>query len=186
MRTCYNEDKIEFLFTIINKIKQSLILLQSILIDFWILIRYYTLSYVRRTFNISIWFISNIFATCSYMMGPTDNSYLIIKVKLPTVVGGDQKTAFSIATTPRRALVTLPSIRTLYCWVLSKEVSSTILTVFRMTQPWIEPRSPGPLANTVKLYKSSSHTCKLLEYRLSIWVRHIFLLFDQVSKRFSF
>ena len=42
---------------------------------------------------------------------------------------------------------TLPLIRTLYCWVLSKEVSSTIFKVFGMTQPGIEPRSPGPLAN---------------------------------------
>ena len=41
---------------------------------------------------------------------------------------------------------TLPLIHTLYCWVLSKEVSSTIFKVFGMTQPRIEPRSPGPLA----------------------------------------
>ena len=33
--------------------------------------------------------------------------------------------------------------------MLSKEVSSTILKVFGMTQPGIEPRSPGPLANTL-------------------------------------
>ena len=31
--------------------------------------------------------------------------------------------------------------------MLSKEVSSTIFKVFGMTQPGIEPRSPGPLAN---------------------------------------
>ena len=30
---------------------------------------------------------------------------------------------------------TLPLIRTLYCWVLSKDVSSTIFKVFGMTQP---------------------------------------------------
>ena len=54
----------------------------------------------------------------------------------------------------RRALLlsldcsTLPLIHTLYCWVLSKEVSSTIFKVFGMTRPGIEPRSPGPLANT--------------------------------------
>ena len=41
------------------------------------------------------------------------------------------------------------SSRTLYCWVLSKEVSSTIFKVFGMTWPRIEPRSPGPLANTL-------------------------------------
>ena len=43
---------------------------------------------------------------------------------------------------------TLPFIHTLYCWVLSKEVSSTNFKVFGMMQPEIEPRSPGPLANT--------------------------------------
>ena len=44
---------------------------------------------------------------------------------------------------------TLPSIRTLYYWVLNKEVSSTILKVFGMTQPGKKPSSPGPLANTL-------------------------------------
>ena len=33
---------------------------------------------------------------------------------------------------------TLPLIHTLYCWVLSKEVSSTIFKVFGMTRPGIE------------------------------------------------
>ncbi len=44
---------------------------------------------------------------------------------------------------------TLPLIRALYCWVLSKEASSTIFKVFGMTRPGIEPRSPGPLADTL-------------------------------------
>ena len=44
---------------------------------------------------------------------------------------------------------TLPLIPTLYCWVLSKEVSSTIYKVFGMTQPEIEPRFPRLLANTL-------------------------------------
>ena len=44
---------------------------------------------------------------------------------------------------------TLPLIRNLYRWVLSKAVSSTIFKAFGMTRPRIEPRSPGPLANTV-------------------------------------
>ena len=44
---------------------------------------------------------------------------------------------------------TLPLIRTLYSWVLSKEVSSTIFKVFGITRPGIELRSPGPLANTL-------------------------------------
>ena len=33
--------------------------------------------------------------------------------------------------------------------MLSKEVSSTIFKVFGMTQPEIEPQSPGALANTL-------------------------------------
>ena len=41
----------------------------------------------------------------------------------------------------------LPLIRTLYCWVLSKAVSSAIFKVFGMTRTGIEPRSP--LANTL-------------------------------------
>ena len=40
-------------------------------------------------------------------------------------------------------------MRTLYCWVLSKEVSSTIFKVFGMTRPGIEPRSHGQLVNTL-------------------------------------
>ena len=44
---------------------------------------------------------------------------------------------------------TLPLIHTFHCWVLSKEVSSTIFKVFGMTRPGIEPRFPGPLANTL-------------------------------------
>ena len=81
----------------------------------------------------------------------------ILVVKLATVVEGDQKAPFPIATTPEegRALLlsldcsTLPLIRTLYCWVLSKGVSSTIFKVFGITRPGIEPRSPGLLANTL-------------------------------------
>ena len=44
---------------------------------------------------------------------------------------------------------TLPLMRTLYCWVLSKDVSSTVFKVFGMTRPGIELRSLWPLANTL-------------------------------------
>ena len=44
---------------------------------------------------------------------------------------------------------TLPSIHTLYCWVLSKEVSSIIFKVFGMMWPGIESRSLRSLANTL-------------------------------------
>ena len=77
--------------------------------------------------------------------------------KLATVVKANQKVPFSIATTPRCRegcysfpwIAPLPLIHTLYCWVLSKEVSITISKVFGMTQLRIEPRSPGPLTNTL-------------------------------------
>ena len=69
-------------------------------------------------------------------------------VKLSPLVEGDQKAPFSIATTRCRGRrYFFPWIRTLYCWVLSKEVSSTIFKVFGMTQPGIEARSPRLLAN---------------------------------------
>ena len=78
--------------------------------------------------------------------------------KLATVVEGNQKAPFSIATTLRcrRRCYSFPEllhftlICTLYCWVFSKEVSSTIFKVFGMTWPGTEPKSPGPLANTSK------------------------------------
>ena len=44
---------------------------------------------------------------------------------------------------------TLPSTCPLYCWVLSKEVSSTIFKVLGMMWPGIEPRSPESLMNAL-------------------------------------
>ena len=82
------------------------------------------------------------------------------KVKLATIVEGHPKAPFSIATTPKCReecysfpwiCSTLSLICTLYCWVLIKEVSSTIFKVFDMTQPGIEPRFPRPLVNTLTL-----------------------------------
>ena len=74
----------------------------------------------------------------------------------PLLVDGDQKAPFSTATTLRcsgghysfSGLLHF-TINT-YLILLSKEVSSTIFKVLGMTQPGIEPRSPGPLANTLK------------------------------------
>ena len=72
----------------------------------------------------------------------------VSKVKLAIILEGDHSQG-----RPENSLFssyyTLPLIRTLYCWVLSKEVSSTIFKVFGITWPGIEPRSPGPLANTL-------------------------------------
>ena len=63
---------------------------------------------------------------------------------------------------------TLPSIRTLYCWVLSNETSSSIFKVFGVTQPRIEPRSPGPLANTQDEYELNSTSTILLKHESKI------------------
>ena len=80
------------------------------------------------------------------------HTYIFIgKVNLATVVEGDQKISFYSSYTEVLFLdcSTLPLIRTLYCWVLSKDVSSTIFKVLGMMRTGIEPRSPGPLANTL-------------------------------------
>ena len=96
---------------------------------------------------------------------------------LATVVEGDQKAHFSIATTlrcwGRHYWTTLPLIHTLYCWVLSKEALSTIFKVFGMTWPGIEPRSPGPLANTLPIWQMS-----LKKLLFTIWR-------TSLNKRFS-
>ena len=72
---------------------------------------------------------------------------------LVTIVEGDLKAPFSIATTPKcmGGRYSFPWVAPIYSWyvpnnaVLSKEASSTIFWVFGMTRPGIEPRSPGPI-----------------------------------------
>ena len=64
---------------------------------------------------------------------------------MATLVEGDQKAPFLIATTLRcrKGCYSFPWIALLYpwyCWALSKEVSSTIFKVFGMMWPGIEPR----------------------------------------------
>ena len=91
--------------------------------------------------------------------------YICIYVceKLAAIDEGDQMAPFSTATTRRCVCVwgglplsldcsILPSIRTLYGWMLSKDVSSTIFKVFGMTWPGIEPGSSESLANTIYKY----------------------------------
>ena len=73
---------------------------------------------------------------------------------LVTVVDGDQRAAFSIATTPKRrgGRNSFSWIAPLFSWYIpynAEEVSSTIFKVFGMTQPGIEPKSPRPLVNTL-------------------------------------
>ena len=84
----------------------------------------------------------------------------VYKVKLETIVKGNPKLPFSVATTPSYKggcysfpWISLPLIRTLWRWVLSKEVSSNIFWVFGMTWPGIESHSPWPLANSLPTRK---------------------------------
>ena len=68
-------------------------------------------------------------------------------------------------------------IRTLYCWVLSKEVSSTIFKVFGMRQLRIEPRSPGPLPNTLPTWPVSrirTLYCRMLSKEVSSTIFKVF------------
>ena len=53
--------------------------------------------------------------------------------------------------------------------MLSKVVSSTIFKVFGMTRPGIEPRSPGPLANTL----TAGPMSRLKELEIGRQVNHI-------------
>ena len=106
---------------------------------------------IRNTLNHYIWKLS--------VLRIITQSHIKVKVKLATVVEGDQKAPVSIATTQRcrggcdssQDHSTLSLIHTLYCWVLSKEVSSTIFKVFGMMWPGIEPKSSSALANTLPI-----------------------------------
>ena len=66
------------------------------------------------------------------------------------VVEGDPKAPLSIATTLRcrGGRYFFPWIATLY-WVLSKVASSTVFESLVWLRPGIEPRSRGPMANTL-------------------------------------
>ena len=75
---------------------------------------------------------------------------------------------------------TLPSIHTLYCWVLIKEVSSTIFNVFGMTRPGIEPRSPGPLANTLPIRPKTISKDFESNTNKPQWCRGLFRTFQDV------
>ena len=86
---------------------------------------------------------------------------------------------------------TLLSIRNLYCWVLSKGVSSTIFKVFGMMLPGIEPRSPGPLANTLPSRPMSGISSKpklgperCPVYLKLLWIGNTYMELLEKIKRF--
>ena len=87
--------------------------------------------------------------------------YIYIYIKLATVVEGDPNAPFSIAITLRCRGVCyyFPWIAFLYPWSIPYSVKCKarwhqipfFFLVFGMTQREIEPKSPGLLANTLKL-----------------------------------
>ena len=63
--------------------------------------------------------------------------------------------------------------------MLNKDVSSTIFKVFAMTQPRIEPRSSGPLANTLHTRPINWHQKNCLTVPKSqLSVRQLFFVFN--------
>ena len=107
-----------------------------------------------------------------------------------TVVEGDPKAPFSIATTLRlwEGCYSIPKIIPLYPWsipynaeCLTRKVQVTIIWVLGMTRPGIELRSPVPLANTLTIvqmgrfvYFENSNTMTQFN-SLENWKRHAIL-----------
>ena len=103
-----------------------------------------------------------------------------VKVKLATIVEGDLKAPFSIATTPRLVAEDTTPFTGLVHFTLDpyfimlsiKEAASGIIFwIFGMTQSGIEPWSPRPLANTqdfcalrLRSPKKSTPTAGVVEY----------------------
>ena len=74
--------------------------------------------------------------------------------------------------------------------MLSKEASSTISKVFGMTRPRTEPRSPGPLANTLTIMPMSDMKNLIdwiIELIMKIWICRVFFFFinwtNQIKKK---
>ena len=116
--------------------------------ELWVFILFYLifLHFVHRFYRLKMFLVLILIIII----------YILFKVKLATLVEGDLKAPFSLATTPRYrgGHYSVPWNVLLYPWslpynaVLSK-ASSTIFWVFGMTWPGIEPWSSGPLANTL-------------------------------------
>ena len=96
------------------------------------------------------------------------------KVKLATVVDGDQKVSFSRATTPRCRGGATPGLLhfILDPYLIMLRVKQGGIkyhfSVFGLTRPEIEPRSPGPLVNTLTTTPMSSFKVKLAIVPFSI------------------
>ena len=90
-------------------------------------------------------------------------------VMFATIVKGDPKAPFSIATTPkcRGGRYSIPWIAPLYPWNLLYNDEDGIkyhFLVFGITRPGIEPWSPGPLVNTLLIRPIYEMTQKFRQY----------------------
>ena len=96
---------------------------------------------------------------------------------MATIVEGDSKAPFSIATTPR-----CRGGRYSFPWLLHFTLDSYLIMlsvkqggikyhfwVFGMTRPGIEPRSPGPLANTLTARPMSGIIIIIIIYSLEFF-----------------
>ena len=94
---------------------------------------------------------------------------------MATLVKGGPMAPFSTVTTLRYrgGRYSIPWIVPLYIYliVLTKAESSTIFWVFRMTRPGTEPRSPGPLVNTLLIRPAARY-----KHRNNITMGKLFVL----------
>ena len=110
---------------------------------------------------------------------------------MATIVEGDPKAPFSIATTPKckAGCYSFPWISLLYpwsvpwCWVLGKEASSIIFESLVWLDQEIETKSPGPLANTRTILPMSGKI-KILEHIYALI--NIIFSYKKIHGKFCF
>ena len=101
---------------------------------------------------------------CWYVLCHRESTYWLSKVKLVTLVESDLKAPYSIATTPRcrEECYAFPGLLhfTLDPYFIMLNVKHFLSLWYDLT--WVEPPSPGPLANTL-LIRSISKTCEIVD-----------------------
>ena len=128
-----------------------------------------------------------LFIKFSFIIYLSHSHYIESTSKVDDHSRGRLEGSLSIATTLRcrEGCDSFPWIALLYpsyvpyCWVLSKEVSSTNFNIFGMTRPGIEPRSPGPLANILPTTPMSQNV--KYKWVLFSWSHCQFLIYNQTK-----
>ena len=116
-------------------------------------------------------YVSNSSCDASWIDRSEKQWHYLNKVKLEAAVEGDLKAPLLIATTLRCAGATLFQGLTHFTLdphlimpsVKQGSIKYHFFWVFGMTRPWIEPRSPGPLANTLTIMPMSGLSFIFLE-----------------------